>query len=301
MRSSALACMACGLLSGAMAAEPDSPAIAGSVAEIYKTASNTDLRIYRFDPEDHDPASDSRPAAVFFFGGGWNGGNPTQFEPHTRYLAGRGIVTFVADYRVKSRQGTTPRECVADGKSAVRWIRKNAQRLGVDPDRIVAGGGSAGGHVAATTGICDGLDDPADDLSISSRSQALLLFNPVYDNGPDGYGHDRAEAWFPAISPFHNITEDDPPAIVFLGTEDKLIPVSTAEEFRDRQEALGITSELHLYEGEPHGFFNLRLAQGKPEHFIDTVRKMDAFLVKLGFLEGEADEDLLQSIASGAR
>ncbi|MEM7560804.1 MAG: alpha/beta hydrolase fold domain-containing protein, partial [Planctomycetota bacterium] len=152
-----------------------------AVAEVYKKASGDDLWIYRFDPEGHDPKEDKRPAAVFFFGGGWNGGTVTQFEQHAKYLASRGMVAFVADYRVKSRQKTTPNACVADGKSAVRWIRENATRLGVDPDRIAAGGGSAGGHVAATTGICDGLDDASDvDSKVSSKSNALLLFNPVY-------------------------------------------------------------------------------------------------------------------------
>ena len=108
------------------------------------------------------------------------------------------MISFVADYRVKTRQKTTPRECVQDGKSAVRWIRINAGRLGIDPDRIAAAGGSAGGHVAAATGICDGFDDSADkNPKISSKPNALILFNPVYDNGPEGYGHDRAKEWFP--------------------------------------------------------------------------------------------------------
>ena len=120
------------------------------IAEVYKHASGDDLWIYRFQPEYHDPSVDRRPAVVFFFGGGWNGGSVHQFEKHATYLAQRGIVAFLADYRVKNRQGVTPDDCVRDGKSAVRWIRVNASRLGVDPEKIAAGGGSAGGHVAAS-------------------------------------------------------------------------------------------------------------------------------------------------------
>lgn len=262
--------------------------------EVYKKASGDDLWIYRFDPKGHAPGKDKRPAAVFFFGGGWNGGTVTQFEQHCEYLASRGMVAFVADYRVKSRQKTGPDACVADGKSAIRWVRQNADRLGIDPNRIAAGGGSAGGHVAATTGICDGLDDSAEkDSKVSSKANALLLFNPVYDNGPKGYGHDRAKAWFPAISPAHNITKDDPPTIVFLGSKDSLIPVATAEKFDADLKAVGVKSEVWIYEGQPHGFFNERKSQ---ESFIDTVLKTDAFLVSLGWLDGKADQAKLNSL-----
>ena len=265
-----------------------------AVAEVYKNASGDDLWIYRFDPEGHDPKKEKRPAAVFFFGGGWNGGSVTQFEQHAKYLASRGMVAFVADYRVKSRQKTGPDACVADGKSAIRWVRKNAERLGIDAGRIAAGGGSAGGHVAATTGICDGLEDSAEEGSpLSSKANALLLFNPVYDNGEKGFGHDRAKQWFPAISPAHNITADDPPTIVFLGSKDALIPVSTAEKFDRDLKAAGVKSELWIYEGQPHGFFNERKSQ---ESFLDTVLKMDDFLVSLGWLKGDADRAKLNSL-----
>ncbi len=270
----------------------------GARAEVYKHASGDDLYLYVFEPEGHDPATDKRPAIVFFFGGGWNGGSVTQFEQHSRYLAKRGMVAIVADYRVKSRQGTTPRECVADGKSAVRWIRGHAGKLGIDPDKLAAGGGSAGGHVAAATGFCDDLDDPADKHpEVSSKPNALALFNPVYDNGPNGYGHERAKEWFPAISPAHNISRDDPPAIVFLGSKDSLIPVATAEKFQADMKAAGLKSELHVYEGQPHGFFNE--SKGGSEIFFDTVRKMDAFLVEVGFLVGSVDEAALKSVSKG--
>jgi len=157
---------------------------------VYKHASNTDLKLFIFEPEGHK-SSDKRPAAVFFFGGGWNGGTPSQFYPHCEYLASRGMVAMAADYRVASRQKTSPFECVEDGKSAVRWIRQNACSLGIDPNRLAAGGGSAGGHVAAATGNLPGLDSKEEDKNVSSKPNALLLFNPIYDNGPKGYGHSR--------------------------------------------------------------------------------------------------------------
>jgi len=267
----------------------------GASAEIYKTASGDDLYLYIFTPDGHDAEKDKRPAAVFFFGGGWNGGTPTQFEQHARYLASRGMVAAVADYRVKSRQKTTPKECVADGKSAVRYLRKHAERIGIDPDRIAAGGGSAGGHVAAATGTLPGLDDPADDSDIPSKSNALLLFNPVYDNGPDGgWGHDRVKAYWKDISPAHNIDAKTPPAIVFLGEKDPLIPVPTAERFKKNMEEAGVESQLHTYPGQPHGFFNE--SKGGKKIFLDTLRKTDAFLVKIGFLKGKPTESQLNAV-----
>lgn len=263
-------------------------------AEVYKRASGDDLWIYRFSPPGHNPQRDRRPAVVFFFGGGWASGSVRQFEQHARYLAARGMVTFVADYRVSLRQGCGPDACVADGKSAVRWIRAHAERLGIDSARIAAGGGSAGGQVAAAAGMCDDLDDPADQQrDVSSKPNALLLFNPVYDNGPTGWGHEQAKPWFPAISPAHNISADDPPTIVFLGTADGLIPCATAEQFDAGLEAVGVRSELWTYQGQPHGFFNESKSQ---RCFLDTMLKMDHFLVSLGWLDGQPTRQTLRNL-----
>jgi len=256
--------------------------IAGTTAVVYKTVGDTTLFLYIFNPKDHQQ-SDERPTAVFFFGGGWNGGTPTQFEHHCRHLASRGMVAVVADYRVKSRQGTTPKECVMDGKSAIRWVRSNADKLGVDPNRIAAGGGSAGGHVAAATGTVVGLEQPGEDMRISSQPNALLLFNPVYDNGPSGYGYSRVKDVYPQISPMHNIKKGTPPTIVFLGTKDSLIPVATAKEYKQRMEAAGGRCDLHLYDGQPHGFFNYR----NEKYYLDTVEKMDTFLVSLKYIKSK--------------
>ena len=152
---------------------------------VYKSIEDVELKLHIFKPQGHQ-ASDKRAAIIFFFGGGLNTGEPSQFYPHCEYLASRGMVAMSAAYRVRSRNDTTPRECVKDGKSAVRWVRQHAAELGVDPDRIAAGGGSAGGHVAAATGTTEGFEEEGEDLDVSARPDALVLFNPVFDNGPDG-------------------------------------------------------------------------------------------------------------------
>jgi len=246
----------------------------------YKTVGDVQLQLHLFEKE--SATEQKRPAIVFFFGGGWNGGNPNQFYPHCRHLADLGFVAISAEYRVKSRNKTTPFECVKDGKSALRYVRAHATELGIDPNRIAAGGGSAGGHVAAAVGTVPGLDEESDDLSVSCLPNAMVLFNPVYDNGPDGYGYARVKPRHKEISPMHNIKKGMAPTIVFLGTKDSLIPVATAKAFEKKMQDIGSDSVLVLYEGEPHGFFNKNKGDGS--NYRDTIQHMDRFLTKHGFI-----------------
>jgi len=250
---------------------------------VYKKVGDASLSLHVFEPEGHQP-SDRRPAIVFFFGGGWVGGSPSQFYPHCAHLASRGMMASAAEYRTKGSHGTTPLECVKDGKSAVRYLRSHAEELGIDAKRIAAGGGSAGGHVAAATATVEAFNEEGEDTTVRCVPDALVLFNPVYDNGPDGYGHDRVREHWQTFSPLHNIRPGMPPAIVFLGTKDKLIPVATAEAFRDKMREAGSRSELMLFEGEAHGFFNF--GRGDNTNYTRTVEAMDRFLESLGYLSG---------------
>lgn len=244
----------------------------------YKSIGETELSLHLFYPENHDPG-EARPAAVFFHGGGWKGGTPSQFFPQARHLAKQGMVAISVQYRLTREAGVDPRDCVRDGKSAIRWVRAHANEMGIDPRRIAAGGGSAGGHIAAATALVSAFDPENEDLSISSVPNALLLFNPVANNGPGGYGHDRVEAYWEAFSPLHNIGPGAPPTLFLCGTEDHLIPVSDVERYERAMQAVGARCEVHLYEGATHGFFN----EGK-EHYAPTVVAMDAFLRSLGYL-----------------
>ena len=191
------------------------------------------------------------------------------------------MVGITAEYRVKSRHGTSPFESVEDGKSSIRWLRSHATQLGIDRDRIAAGGGSAGGQIAAATGNVRGLEGPNEDSAISSQPNALVLFNPVYDNGPGGYGHQQMKERWRDISPLHNIRRGSPPTVVFLGTKDRLIPVSTAEKYKQLMIKAGSRCDLHLYENQTHGFFNWGRKGGR---YDATLRAMDEFLVSLGWL-----------------
>ncbi len=246
---------------------------------VYKTIGDVELNLHVFDPAE---TGKNRPAIVFFFGGGWSGGTPKQFFPHCDYFADRGMVAISAEYRVKSRHGTTPFECVEDGKSAVRWIRANAAELEVDPDRIAAGGGSAGGHVAACTALIEGFEAGGEDTAVRSAPNALVLFNPVADTASLARRANRFGGRETEISPVHHVRTGLPPTIIFHGTADKTVPFESVERFRDRMLEAENRCELVAFDGKGHGFFN----KGRDEtSFDETIRAADAFLVSLGWLQ----------------
>lgn len=249
-------------------------------ARVYKQVDGRDLRLFIVKPPDWK-ATDLRPALVLFHGGGWTGGAPTQFNDQAAYLVQRGLVCVQVEYRLVKDIPGPPTNCVRDAKSAMRWVRGHAAELGIDPKRIGAGGGSAGGHLAAFVGMVEGNDDPADDLKISPKAAALVLFNPVFDNGPaGGWGTARVGDRYKEFSPAHNITADDPPAIVFLGRKDALIAVPVVERFQTNMKQAGVRCETRFYDGQAHGFFN-----GEPWKTA-TLIEADKFLASLGWLKG---------------
>ena len=258
---------------------------------IYRQVEARELAIYVTKPADWT-ASDARPAIVFFHGGGWVGGAPGQFDKHAEYFASRGLVCFQVQYRLLDRKNNDPPQiCIDDAVAAMQWVRGRSKEFGLDPLRIASAGGSAGGHLAAYVGAvvpsASAADSPTSDPQpVSAKSNAMLLFNPVYDNGPGGWGTARVGERYQEFSPAHNLSKDDPPSIVFLGTEDKLIPVATAEKFRDQCRELGIHSELHTYAGQSHGFFNAERDNGR--WYFETTLAADKFLQQLGWLNGPA-------------
>jgi acetyl esterase len=271
----------------------DALAFDGARAEVYKTIGDVSLKVHIFEPAGHKLA-DKTPAIVFFFGGGWKGGTPKQFEQHCRYLASRGLVAMTADYRVASRHKTTAKECVQDGKSAVRWVRTNAARLGVDPNRIAAGGGSAGGHVAACTAVLEGWEEPGESSAVSCVPNALVLFNPAMALAPfeGAPPTDTAKVGDLAarmgtdpinLSPTHHVRAGIPPTIQFFGTNDDL--GIGAKLFHQHMLSAGNRSEFKLYDGHKHGFFNF--GRNDNVQFALTLAEADRFLASLGYLTGE--------------
>jgi len=280
----------------------DSPpkTLPGARTEIYKTVGDVKLPIHIFEPKGHK-SGDRRPAIVFFFGGGWRGGSPKQFEKQCAYLASRGMVAMTVEYRVSSRHGVKAVSCFRDAKSAIRWVRQNATRLGVDPNRIAAGGGSAGGHLAGALGTFRDFDEPGEDLSISAVPNALVLFNPALVLAPVPGKQLRNEKKLAELeerlgvppeqlSPYHHLSNNLPPTIIFHGKADTTVPYFTVELFTEKAKKLGNRVELVGYEGEKHGFFNFN--RPNKQAFIDTLKKTDVFLQSLGYLKGPDTVDI---------
>ncbi|MDQ8181565.1 alpha/beta hydrolase fold domain-containing protein [Pelagicoccus sp. SDUM812005] len=284
----------------ALAATLVASAFEPNESHVYKTVGDTELELHVFTPPGHD-SQDQRPAIVFFFGGGWNSGTPAQFYEQAQHLADLGMVAISADYRVKSRQGTSPFEAVADGKSAVRWIRQNAARLGIDPEQVIASGGSAGGHVAACTGVIAGYDEPGEDLSISSVPNAMVLFNPVIDTTEKGYGVSRVgEARKFEISPAHHVRPGIVPTLVFHGTADTTVPYENAERFARLMQEAGNDCELMPFEGKGHGFFNGKFFRPKSKDtsaYHQSMERTVSFLREYGYLP-DANAPLSLRLAS---
>ena len=248
--------------------------------KIYKEVGDTKLEIWIWKPTGWT-ASDQRSAIVFYHGGGWRNGSPTAFARQSAKLAERGMVAFSVQYRLTSQSGVAVADCVKDAKSAFRWVRTHAAELGIDPEKIAAGGGSAGGHLAAALATLDALNDEHDDLKVSTQPAALVLFNPalrlnsareqevVASGAPS-----RAD-----ISPYEHVKRGHPPTIIFHGEDDTTVPIQSARDYAAKVEKLGGSCTVLGFAGQKHGFFN-----GEP--FVwDTLKQADAFLQKQRLLK----------------
>jgi acetyl esterase/lipase len=248
--------------------------------ETYRKIDSTELKLWIFG--DSDPKA-PKPAIVFFFGGGWNSGSPGQFEGQARHFANRGMIAITADYRVKSRQDVQVVDCVKDAKAAIAWVRDNAERLGIDPEKIAASGGSAGGHLAASTGTISGLGS-------DERPNALILFNPACTLAPIANWQqppgakavlsvERLGVEAQVLSPTHHIGPHTPPTLILHGKKDTTVPYASVVAFESVMNKAGRPCKLVGYDGAGHGFFN------RGEDYHKTLAEADDFLVDLGWIK----------------
>lgn len=263
----------------------------GGERQIYKKVGDVELPLYVYKPNGHK-ADTKAPAIVFFHGGGWGGGSPDQFERQCKYFADRGMVAVTVEYRLTSQGQVKVEDCIEDSKSAMRWVRGHALELGVDPERIASGGGSAGGHLGACVAVIDDFDAKSDNLTTSAKPNAMVLFNPalalardarmserylerIKIRGDDGRLRGEREK----ASPLTYASSKQAPCIMFFGTDDHLL--EGAQLYQKDSEKAGNACKIVTYEGQAHGFFN------RGEYHDKTLAEADKFLVSLGWLKSK--------------
>ena len=282
--STCVAAVVCGLLLSAIGVD----VVAAEVTAekyVYKTSGGKPRGIEVFSPEDHDPAAKKTPGIILFHGGNWTDGSPAEFHDVCRSFAGRGLVAATVDYRMLLPHGpekdkdpetglTRKQVCVRDAKSAIRWFKEYADALGVDPKRVIAGGCSAGGHIAVLASTTPDLDDPLDTPGVDTSVAAYMLWAPACT---------EADTSDPPIDARRHVGKNFAPSVVFFGTEDSWLrhwKNLTQYSIRPRG---GAEPVVWYAQGGDHGVF------GKPNWRAATIAAADRFLVDRGFLVGESN------------
>ena len=251
-----------------------------------------------------------RPAIVLIHGGGWTGGDPSVFFPAARYFASRGIPAFSIGYRLV-RPGTndpTVADCLADCRSAIRYLRSHAREYGIDPRKIAVLGDSVGGHLAACLGT---IPDPQDASGASSRANLMIPCNPIVDMGP---GEGNTNSWFrliqkgaamekktnteansatpeqialaKSLSPIFFINSASAPALLMHGMEDTIVPASGTQRYADALRESGVPVDLILIPSARHAFI-LPKYTATEQQVVDAMLAVDRFLVRYGYLSGD--------------
>ena len=211
------------------------------------------------------------PAVICIHGGGWAKGNRTSHGKIAQALANRGYVAATISYRL-SGEAPFP-AAIQDCKAAVRFLRANAKEFGIDSDKIGAIGLSAGGHLTALLATSHGVDElegSGGNPSHSSRIQAAVPMGAqtdflsertrevskerlIWKQFMGGSQQERPKAYRLA-SPLEHLDKDDPPCLFITGETDD--ESTRAAKFRKRMSDLGVSSEIEVIEGAPHGFLN---------------------------------------------
>jgi acetyl esterase/lipase len=292
----------------APAAEANAPPVPDSVrAELDIPYAGTDHVRQKLDlylPK--QPANGKLPLVVFIHGGGWQNGQKGVGRKWTfPYVESGDFATASIGYRLSS-DAIWPAQ-IHDCKAAIRWLRANAGKYGIDPDRIAVLGPSAGGHLVAMLGTSGGVAALEGDLGdfddTSSRVQCVVDFygpaNMLTRDPTDTAPQSRLAALLGGpvqelkerakeASPQTHVTADDPPFLIVHGTEDPLVEYDQSVQFDAALRAAGVSSVLIRVDGGKHGNF------GNPE--VD--QRVRAFLGKQ--LLGEKMEISTAPIAARA-
>lgn len=255
--------------------------------------SGGNLKIHTYIPKDIKEG-EKRPVFLFFNGGAWDRGSVSQFAPHALYLVERGAVCGLVQYRDKREfPESTPLDAFEDSRRAIQFVRHHAEKLRIDPDKIIAAGAAAGANMAASAALSKtpkkakpGGDEIA---SLSCKPNGLILFSPIIDVLKDRYGFDQ---FGPEVSTRRaclskRIERKLPPTLILHGTEDRLIPVEDVSEFAQKLEKMKAPCKLVEFEGRDHSFFNMNF---DPLSYEACLIAIDEFLDENQFLPKPTDK-----------
>ena len=247
---------------------------------IYKTSHGQPQKMEVYFPKSQGGGTNKVPGILLFHGGGWKGGDLSQFRYACEYFAKRGLVAATASYYMHSEAEakalphgvSRKRVCVTDAVSALRWFKQHADELGIDPNRIIIGGGSAGGHIALLATLQRELDDPADPKEIDTSVLGYLFFCSAFTT--DGKDNDKS------VDAFAQLKPGIAPSLFLFGEQDPWLPAT--EKLVPALRKTGARTELLVADKVGHMFFV------GPGWYDTALNECDRFLVSLGVLSGES-------------
>jgi acetyl esterase/lipase len=271
-------------------AQPKSapPKVAVEQDIVYAKVGSSELKLDVARPAD---AAALTPVVVVIHGGAWRAGNKADVRLISSEFARRGYAAVAPQYRFCPRDPFPAQ--VHDVKAAVRWIKSNAQKYKIDPDRTGAIGFSAGGHLAlmlGLTGPSDGLEGNIPAGAPDSRVKAVVNYfgptdlaakdipavsQPLVKDFLGGSPADKPELAAKA-SPLTFVSKDDAPMLTFQGTKDPLVPFTQAIKLAEAMNAAGVPGRVELLIGAQHGWVGAELTRTVEE----TFRFFDRYLTK---------------------
>lgn len=216
----------------------------------------------------------SLPGLVLIHGGAWVEGSKDDWKDVVRLFTVQGYVCFSVDYRlVQGRKNLWPAQ-LDDVQLAVRWIRAHSKEFGVDPSRLGAMGGSAGGHLASLLGTMDTRENSEPALAkYSSRVQCVInmagpsdfsaMFPPMNNDVKVlsvpvaaflGAPAKKARQTYLDASPIYHVDKKTAPHLILQGAVDPVVPPSQSERMEKKLKAAGVPVKLFVYPGQGHGF-----------------------------------------------
>lgn len=227
---------------------------------VFGSGGGRELRCDVFTPPG---APKSAPGVLLVHGGGWSSGDRSQLKGYGVLLGRLGYVCVASEYRL-SGESKWPAQ-IHDVKAALRWMKANSERLGVDPERISVEGNSAGAHlalmVAGTPNLAEFEGDGGNPGVDTSVAACIAIYPPTDLSGAalsgviaELMGKDADQAAVAGASPLTHVSPAFPPTQLIHGNADEVVSVDASLNMYRALMAAGVPTDLHIYAGQPHAF-----------------------------------------------